>query len=67
MEDVREQYAEMRDEFYASLEDRKYLSLGEAQKKALQVCQLSLISLYCNVLKTSRAGSRVTKLAKEQK
>ncbi len=33
----REQYAEMREEFYAGLEDRKYLTLGEAQKKALQV------------------------------
>ncbi|KAL4434809.1 hypothetical protein ABPG77_005336 [Micractinium sp. CCAP 211/92] len=37
VEDIREQYAEMREEFYAGLEDRKYLTLGEAQKKALQV------------------------------
>ncbi|KAI3432427.1 hypothetical protein D9Q98_003981 [Chlorella vulgaris] len=34
---VREQYSEMRDEFYAGLEDRRYLTLPEAQKKALQV------------------------------
>jgi len=33
----REQYAEMREEFYAGLEDRKYLPLVEAQKKGLQV------------------------------
>lgn len=33
----REQYAEMRDEFYAGLEDRKYLQLGDARKKASQV------------------------------
>lgn len=32
----REQYAEMREEFYAGLEDRKYLSLGEARKRAAQ-------------------------------
>lgn len=33
----REQYAEMREEFYAGLEDRKYLPLPDAQKKGLQV------------------------------
>ena len=27
----------MREEFYAGLEDRKYLTLGDAQKKALKV------------------------------
>lgn len=37
IEDIREQYSEMRDEFYAGLEDRRYLTLPEAQKKALQV------------------------------
>ncbi len=36
-EDIAEQYAEMRDEFYAGLEDRKYLTLAQAQKKALKV------------------------------
>ena len=35
--DVREQYAEMRDEFYAGLEDRKYVTLGEAQRRAPKV------------------------------
>ncbi len=37
MEDTREQYSEMRDEFFASLEDRRYLSIAEARKKRLQV------------------------------
>ncbi|KAI7837900.1 hypothetical protein COHA_008281, partial [Chlorella ohadii] len=37
VEDIREQYAEMREEFYAGLEDRKYLTLPDAQKKGLQV------------------------------
>jgi len=37
MEDTREQYSEMRDEFFASLEDRRYLSITEARKKRLQV------------------------------
>ncbi|PRW61565.1 cobalamin-dependent methionine synthase [Chlorella sorokiniana] len=37
VEDIREQYAEMREEFYAGLEDRKYLPLPDAQKKGLQV------------------------------
>ncbi len=36
-DDVREQYAEMRDEFYAGLEDRKYVSLEAAQAKRLDV------------------------------
>lgn len=36
-DDIAEQYAEMRDEFYAGLEDRKYLTLAQAQKKALKV------------------------------
>ena len=36
MEDTREQYTEMRDEFFASLEDRRYLSIAEARKKRLQ-------------------------------
>ena len=33
MEEVREQYSELRDEFYAGLEDRKYVPLGEARKR----------------------------------
>ena len=37
MEDTREQYAEMRDEFFASLEDRRYLTISEARKKGLKV------------------------------
>jgi 5-methyltetrahydrofolate--homocysteine methyltransferase len=36
-EDTREHYAEMRDEFYAGLEERKYLSLKEARAKRLVV------------------------------
>ncbi|EFJ51715.1 vitamin B12 dependent methionine synthase [Volvox carteri f. nagariensis] len=35
--EVAEQYAELREEFYASLEDRKYLSLAEARKRAFAV------------------------------
>ena len=31
------QYKEMRDEFLASLEDRRFLSLADAQKQSLQV------------------------------
>ncbi|GFR43189.1 hypothetical protein Agub_g4181 [Astrephomene gubernaculifera] len=34
MDEVAEQYAELREEFYGSLESRKYLSLEEARKKA---------------------------------
>ena len=37
VEDVREQYAEMREEFYAGLEDRKYISLMDAQKRPFKV------------------------------
>ena len=36
-EDIREQYKEMRDEFMAGLEDRKYLTIDQVRKKALQV------------------------------
>ena len=36
-EDVREQYKEMRDEFMAGLEDRKYLTIDQVRNKALQV------------------------------
>jgi len=32
-DDTRETYAEMRDEFYAGLEDRKYLTLSAARGK----------------------------------
>ena len=37
MEDTRETYSEMRDEFFASLEDRRYLSIGAARAKGLKV------------------------------
>jgi hypothetical protein len=37
MEDTREQYSEMRDEFFASLEDRRYLTISEARSKGLKV------------------------------
>ncbi len=33
----REQYAELRDEFFAGLEDRKYITIGDARAKALKV------------------------------
>lgn len=36
-DDTRETYAEMRDEFYAGLEDRKYLTLDKARKMGLKV------------------------------
>eukprot|EP00959_Pyramimonas_sp_CCMP1952_P473346 9501579-Pyramimonas_sp.AAC.1 len=32
--DIREQYQELREDFYASLEDRKYLTLADARAKA---------------------------------
>eukprot|EP00877_Chromochloris_zofingiensis_P009669 jgi/Chrzof1/4956/Cz15g06080.t1 len=37
VDEVKEQYAELRDEFYAGLEDRKYLSLADAQAKSFKV------------------------------
>ncbi len=37
LDEIREQYTEMREEFFAGLEDRKYLSLAEAQKRRMQV------------------------------
>lgn len=36
-EDVKEDYAEMREEFMAGLEDRRYLTIGEARKQSLKV------------------------------
>ena len=36
-EDIREQYREMRDEFMAGLEDRKYLTIDQVRAKGLQV------------------------------
>lgn len=36
-EDIREQYAEMRDEFYAGLEDRKFLDMKVAISRRLKV------------------------------
>lgn len=38
IEDTREQYAEMREEFYAGLEDRRYVTIEQARAKKLQVC-----------------------------
>jgi len=37
VDEISEQYAEMRDEFYAGLEDRKYLTLADARKKQFKV------------------------------
>ncbi len=36
-EDVRDTYAEMREEFFAGLEERKYLTLADARQKKLQL------------------------------
>ena len=36
-EDVREQYKEMREEFMAGLEDRKYLTIEQVRNKGFQV------------------------------
>ena len=36
-EDIKEQYKEMRDEFMAGLEDRKYLTIEQVRAKGLQV------------------------------
>ena len=38
VDDIREQYKEMRDEFMAGLEDRKYLTIEQVRDKGLQVC-----------------------------
>jgi 5-methyltetrahydrofolate--homocysteine methyltransferase len=37
IDDWKEQYAELRDEFYAGLEDRKYLDLEKARSKMLKI------------------------------
>jgi 5-methyltetrahydrofolate--homocysteine methyltransferase len=37
IDDWKEQYAEMRDEFYAGLEDRKYLDLEKARAKMMKI------------------------------
>ena len=37
LQDVKEEYAEMREEFLAGLEDRRYLTIAEARAKRLQV------------------------------
>ena len=34
VQDIKDQYTELREEFYTNLEDRKYLSLEDARKKA---------------------------------
>jgi 5-methyltetrahydrofolate--homocysteine methyltransferase len=36
LDDINDTYAEMREEFYAGLEDRKYLTIGQARKTALK-------------------------------
>ena len=36
MEDINDTYAEMREEFYAGLEDRKYLTIEQARETALK-------------------------------
>ena len=36
-DDIREQYKEMRDEFMAGLEDRKYLTIEQVRNKAFEV------------------------------
>lgn len=36
-EDIREQYKEMREEFMAGLEDRKYLTIEQVRNKGFQV------------------------------
>jgi len=37
IDDWREQYAELREEFYAGLEDRKYLDLAKARSKMMKI------------------------------
>ena len=37
IQDVKEEYAEMREEFLAGLEDRRYVPIAEARAKRLQV------------------------------
>jgi len=37
IDDWQEQYAELREEFYAGLEDRKYLDLGKARNKMMKI------------------------------
>ncbi|CAD7704532.1 unnamed protein product [Ostreobium quekettii] len=37
VESVREEYGELREEFYSGLEDRRYLTLDEARKQKVQV------------------------------
>jgi len=36
-EDIRDQYAEMREEFYAGMEDRKYLTIEQCRKQGIHV------------------------------
>lgn len=51
-EDVREQYKEMREEFMAGLEDRKYLTIDQVRAKAYQV-------VHRRALQTTRTLSSV--------
>ena len=37
LEDLREQYGELRDQFYAGLEDRKFLTLDQARARKFKV------------------------------
>merc|ERR1711904_539178 len=41
-QDIKDQYTELREEFYTNLEDRKYLTLEEARKKAVSWTSLCL-------------------------
>lgn len=59
VEDIKEQYQEMREEFYAGLEDRKYLPLPECQRKGLMVMpSSSRASCIMQVLILFRISSR---------
>jgi len=69
IDDWKEQYAELRDEFYAGLEDRKYLDIAKARSKmmsidwkspAMQPCKPNLVGKKCtrtSQLKTSSNSS----------
>jgi hypothetical protein len=41
--DIKDQYTELREDFYASLEDRKYLTLPEARAKGPKVSPRRLL------------------------
>ena len=59
-EDIKEQYKEMRDEFMAGLEDRKYLTIDQVRAKGLQVnlsavlySLLQYCTPFCNTVQPS--------------